>query len=265
MPVTSRNLSVNIICQNEEETLPYTLHCIEQVLLPVLAEVVIVDGGSKDDTRMVIGESKLPIIFIEHPFDSCGAQKNRGLELCTGEYILDIDADITFTNNLGSLYQLGYFRQHDAWDFGLAFTVKDEYCTFSFTTRWGPTLKIFRNGMFYDPVHHQHMNCHPRVCPEVKMFENSHLQTQRNLVNRGQRWQRLAEEIAREGPPMGKADRYVESELWGRYHNEPFPEEIKRMIIPRDTGRLKMIDLIRGYEPSRGKGETPQWVLQQLA
>jgi len=259
-------LSVNIICQDEEETLPYTLHCVESVLQPVLENVVIVDGGSVDGTLGVIEEyaSRLPITLVQHPFDACGWQKNRGLELCKGRWILDLDGDMTFTSNLAEVFSSGYFEVADAWNFGLFFTVVDPYHTFDFSNLCGPSLRLFRSKFRFVKGFHQDIDS-PRSCTDkVYVFENSHLQTQVGLLKRGQRWQGYDKKVQEAGPSMGESWRYLETEFWGRANNVPIPPKVASLVIPRNTLRLQAIDRRRSEERPLALGLISEWVRRKL-
>lgn len=257
-------LSVVICCQDEEEALPYTFHVIEQVLLSTcLKEVIMVDGGSHDGTLGLIQQwkDKLPIILLEHPFDAAGWQRNRGVELCTTDWVLGIDADMTFTKNMGELFADGFFAKGEVWDFPLYFTAKDEYryCDRSI----GAATRLYKSKFRFRRGHHPQLGVTQemkRVCDEVKLFENSLLETQRALRHRGERWQPHQKEVRKVGPSHGEPDRYVEAEYWARSHNKPLPEEVARLVIPRATPALRAIDGLRNAEASMAKGEPPPWV-----
>lgn len=257
-------LSVVICCQDEEEALPYTFHVIEQVLLHTcLKEAIVVDGGSCDGTLDLIRrwKDKLPIILLEHPFDAAGWQRNRGMELCTTDWVLGIDADMTFTKNLGELFADGFFAKGEVWDFPLYFTAKDEYhhCDRSI----GAATRLYKSEFRFSRGHHPQLDVTQeikRVCDKVKLFENSLLETQGALRRRGERWQPYQEEVCRVGPSHGKPDRYVEAEYWARRRNKPLPEEIARLVVPRDTPALRTIDRLRKTEVSTAKGRPPPWV-----
>lgn len=252
-----RDLSVCIVCQDEEELLPYTLHCIEQAMLaPHLAEVVIVDGGSQDGTLGVIEEwkSKLPIVLLEHPYDTAGKQKNRGLDLCTGKWVLGLDADMTFTKNLGTLFANGYFNPHPIWDFRLYYTVLDEFHSFQITGP-GLTTRLWRNEYRYTRDWHEQLPRPPerKQCREVQIFENSHLQTRKALLSRGVRWQPFAKEVSKVGASHGPITRYLSTEYGGRLRAKPFPAEIRDLIVPR-AGLDVLIELDKRRH---GEAETP--------
>lgn len=232
------SLSICIICQDEEEVLPYTLYGIQQTLLiPHLREIVIVDGGSQDNTLGVIEEwkSKLPIVLLEHPYDGGGNQKNRGMDLCTGDYILVLDADMTFTKNLGPLFAAGAFNDKPVWDFRLHYTVVDEFHCFEFEDI-GATTRLSRSEYRYTrPWHEQLPMTPPRtVCPDVRFFENSHLQTRKALLHRAVRWLPWADQEIRWGPTHGGDNRFVAAEARGRADAKLFPPEVRKLIVPRD-------------------------------
>jgi glycosyltransferase involved in cell wall biosynthesis len=80
-------LSVAIITYNEEHNLAACLRSVAWA-----DEVVVVDGGSNDRTREVAAEQGARVI-IAPDWPGFGAQKNRAIEACTGEWILALDAD----------------------------------------------------------------------------------------------------------------------------------------------------------------------------
>jgi glycosyltransferase involved in cell wall biosynthesis len=233
---------------------------IRRTLLPYLEDVVIVDGGSKDKTDGVVLEyaSVLPIKFHYNKFDGCGLQKNIGLEHCKGQWVLDLDADVTFTSNLGELLASGYFDSSEAWKFQIHFTVLDEFHIFDRPPE--VAARLFRNGLRFVSKYHQALpeNVRPVMCDKVVLYENSHLQTQEALARRGERWQKFNAQVATEGPSMGSPERYIEAEYWGRTHNKPVAD--RSLIVPRDTDSLIFLDLARAAEKSRAKGNPPNWV-----
>lgn len=54
-------------------------------------EVVVVDSGSTDGTQEIA--AWLGARVVHRDFDSFGPQKNRAVELCTGDWVLNLDAD----------------------------------------------------------------------------------------------------------------------------------------------------------------------------
>jgi len=103
------SVDVACICQDEEEVIGWMLRACES-LLPNLRTVVIVDGGSRDGTLDIIStwKDKVPITLIHHPFDNFCRQKNRALELCTADWIIFPDADMTWGSNLAWELERGH-------------------------------------------------------------------------------------------------------------------------------------------------------------
>jgi glycosyltransferase involved in cell wall biosynthesis len=79
--------SVAIIAYNEEVNLPACLRSVAWA-----DEIVLVDGGSTDRTREIAREFGARVIDAP-AWPGFGAQKNRALDACTGDWILALDAD----------------------------------------------------------------------------------------------------------------------------------------------------------------------------
>ncbi len=79
-------LSVAIITCNEEANIARTLESVKWA-----DEIIVVDSGSSDNTR-AIAESFGAKVFVEE-WKGFAAQKNSGLDKCTGDWILSLDAD----------------------------------------------------------------------------------------------------------------------------------------------------------------------------
>lgn len=81
-------ISACIIVKNESG---HVEKCIKSIL-PVVEEIIVVDTGSKDDTKKIL--EKLNIKFHEFKWnDDFSAARNYSLSLATQPYILVIDAD----------------------------------------------------------------------------------------------------------------------------------------------------------------------------
>lgn len=79
-------LSAAVIVLNEEQHIRPLLESLRWV-----DEVVVVDGGSTDNTlRYVAG---FPVTVIQRPFDHFAAQRNVAIDACHGDWVLSIDAD----------------------------------------------------------------------------------------------------------------------------------------------------------------------------
>ncbi|MGE4232614.1 MAG: glycosyltransferase family 2 protein [Bacteriovoracia bacterium] len=92
--MSERNkIGVTIITLNEEKDLP---KCIES--LGFADEIVVVDSGSSDKTAEVA--KKLGAKVYIEPWRGYGAQKNRAMELCDADWVLNVDADEVITPEL---------------------------------------------------------------------------------------------------------------------------------------------------------------------
>ncbi len=88
-------LSATVICQDEAEKIR---GCLESVRF--CDEVVVVDSGSSDGTVEICRE--LADVVVETDWPGHVAQKNRALDLATGDWVLPIDADERVTPELAA-------------------------------------------------------------------------------------------------------------------------------------------------------------------
>lgn len=82
-----QRLSVAVITFNEEGQLAQCLRSVAWA-----DEIVVVDRGSSDRTRAIAGEFGAVVIETAD-WPGFGAQKNRALDACRGDWILALDAD----------------------------------------------------------------------------------------------------------------------------------------------------------------------------
>src|SRR5690349_8544314 len=80
-------ISAVIITFNEENNIG---RCIDS-LQSVVDEIVVVDSFSKDNTKAIC--LARGVSFVEHPFESFGAQKNFAVSRATHDCVLSLDAD----------------------------------------------------------------------------------------------------------------------------------------------------------------------------
>jgi glycosyltransferase involved in cell wall biosynthesis len=209
-------LSICTICQDESEVIEEFLNCCvytKAVLQQDLKEVVIVDGGSKDNTLGIIkryGE-EIPLVLIENLFDTFGKQKNRALEKVTGDYIFFPDADMSWTKNFAEVFKAGYYDRAPMWDFHMFFTAKDKYHYFRNWPR-GVNMRLWRRGPifateFHEKLQGQHSGL--PVCQCITIFENSMRQSDEALLNRGRRYQKFQAQMEAAGGGPGSETRYL--------------------------------------------------------
>ncbi len=88
-------VSVIIPAYNEEEGIGETLDGLKEVLEELDVEIVVVDDGSKDNTKKEA--QKRGVDVLEHPINlGYGASLKTGIRNASGEKILIIDADGTY-------------------------------------------------------------------------------------------------------------------------------------------------------------------------
>ena len=86
-------LSLTVITKNEEAVIR---RCIESV---DAEEVIVVDSGSSDRTVEICRELGARVVVTED-YPGNGPQKNRALDLATGDWVLSLDADEWITPEL---------------------------------------------------------------------------------------------------------------------------------------------------------------------
>lgn len=87
-------LSVTIITRNEQTTLR---RCLQSVAWA--DEIVVLDSGSSDDTARIARECGAQV-HVAADWPGFGPQKNRALDLATGDWVLSLDADEWVTPEL---------------------------------------------------------------------------------------------------------------------------------------------------------------------
>jgi hypothetical protein len=86
-------LTACVIARDEEQRLPA---CLES--LQFCDEVVVVDSGSRDRTREIAHAAGARV--VENPWRGFAAQRNVALDLASGDWVLEIDADERVTPEL---------------------------------------------------------------------------------------------------------------------------------------------------------------------
>ncbi len=84
-------LSCCIITLNEESCIDEALSCIEDYV----DELIVVDGGSVDKTVSIAEKHPLAQVHSIPWPDDFSLQKNKSIELASGDWILSLDADET--------------------------------------------------------------------------------------------------------------------------------------------------------------------------
>lgn len=82
-------LSLAVITYNEEANIVRLLDAVKGIA----DEIIIVDSYSTDRTKQICLEQYPEARFFEKTFEGYGEQKNYALSLCSGEWVLFLDAD----------------------------------------------------------------------------------------------------------------------------------------------------------------------------
>ena len=101
-------ISVVLAVYNEEENLR---NCLESVK-DLAWEIVIVDGGSKDNTLAVAKQFKSKIIQTNNP-PIFHINKNKAIDAASGDWILQLDADEVVTKELAEEIKKNVFVKSD--------------------------------------------------------------------------------------------------------------------------------------------------------
>lgn len=97
---TAIRLSVILITKNEAERLP---RCLESVR-SIADEIVVLDSGSTDAT-LEIARRYTDKVYSRPDWPGFGPQKNRALDMASGDWVLSLDADEWLTPELATEIQ----------------------------------------------------------------------------------------------------------------------------------------------------------------
>jgi glycosyltransferase involved in cell wall biosynthesis len=148
------SLSIVVIAKDEESSIR---RCVESVRWA--DEIVVVDGGSSDRTAQIATECGARV-HVTSEWPGFGQQKNRALELATGDWILSLDADEWVTPTLRAEIQQALAGPGEI----AAFRIprRSSYCgRFMRHSGWWPdrVTRLFRRGRarFSDDLVHERL------------------------------------------------------------------------------------------------------------
>lgn len=90
-----KKISVVLAVYNEEDNLRNCLKSVEDLA----DEIVVVDGGSKDNTIEIAKEFRAKVIVTNNP-KNFHINKNKAIDAANGDWILQLDADEVVTEQL---------------------------------------------------------------------------------------------------------------------------------------------------------------------
>lgn len=155
-------LSVAIATFNEEKNLPACLNSVRGLA----DEIVIVDGGSTDKTVAIAKKYGAKVIITDNP-PIFHINKQKAIDACTGEWILQLDADERVTLKLkeeikSEIPALRAGRRNPKSEINGFWLPRRNYFLGRFLTKGGQypdyTLRLYRRGKGHLPcksVHEQ--------------------------------------------------------------------------------------------------------------
>lgn len=140
------NLSIVIPTLNEAACLERTLRCLHQ-LEPPPGEIIVVDGGSQDETVAIA--QKYGLTAIASPQAGRGIQMNQGAKAATGELLCFLHADTLVPPDLVVLIEMTLADPQVACGGFISLMVGET------TTRWGVSwhnyLKTYYAPLLFRP------------------------------------------------------------------------------------------------------------------
>lgn len=144
------SLSVAIITLNEQDAIAA---CLQSVAWA--DQIVVIDSGSTDDTVAICRRMGASVESADWP--GYGAQKNRAIARCTGDWVLSLDADERVSDELRREIEAAIASE--AGNVGFRIPRLSSYCGKTIRhSGWWPdhVTRLFRNGSARfsdDPVH----------------------------------------------------------------------------------------------------------------
>lgn len=146
-----KKLSVAIVAYNEEKHLPDCLKSVDWA-----DEVVVVEGKSQDKTAEIAKKSGAKVYSVENR-PMMKKTMNEAFSKCTGEWILQLDADERISDELKSeiLQIISYNPEHTAYRIPRKNLMFGKWMEHS---GWYPDfqLRLFRNGKGKYPAQNVH-------------------------------------------------------------------------------------------------------------
>jgi len=117
MALTPVPLAVVIPCLNEAARLPLLLADLGQAPAELLAELVVVDGGSSDGTPQLARQGGARLVHCEA---GRGRQLQRGIAASTAPWLLLLHADARLSRDWAGVVRQALEQPEAAWAFDLA-------------------------------------------------------------------------------------------------------------------------------------------------
>ncbi len=159
------SISVVLATYNEEKNINDCLHSVKDLA----AEIVIVDGGSKDKTVNIVRKYNAKILETDNP-PIFHINKQKAIDMATKDWILQLDADERITKELVEEIKEkikdpqinGYWIPRKNWFLGRFLTKGGQYPDYM--------LRLYRRGKGYLPQ----KNVHEQTVVEGKVGHLKH-------------------------------------------------------------------------------------------
>lgn len=156
-------LTIGMIVKNEEHNLPRCLDSMLPILDDPAVELVIVDTGSTDNTVEIAKRYTNKVVFFEW-INDFSAARNYGLSHSSGEWLLYIDADQAFDENVTDI--LDFLKSPEAKEYNRATLRTKNYTNNTFTTyeeHPEPRLVRLYEGSAFQGVIHEYIPMLPPI------------------------------------------------------------------------------------------------------
>lgn len=138
------SVSIIIPTLNEAQCLGRTLRHLS-ILVPLAKEVLVVDGGSSDETVALAQKAGVPVIVIVAKKSGRAAQMNQGAEVATGEILCFLHADTLVPDDLVAIIEQTLVDKTVAAGGFISLMTGEQI------TRWGVSLHNFVKS-YYAPL-----------------------------------------------------------------------------------------------------------------
>ncbi len=164
-------LSVGLIVKNEEKYLDRCLSALKPICDAISTEIVVVDTGSTDKTVEIARKHTDKVYFFEW-IDDFSAARNYGLERCSGEWFMYLDADEIFCEDVSAFvefFKSGKYKDYNSACIHLK-NYEDDRC--QVYNESIPTRLAKRTGelTFINKIHECFFFGEPEKACDIKVF-----------------------------------------------------------------------------------------------
>jgi glycosyltransferase involved in cell wall biosynthesis len=175
-PPRPHRLSVTVVTQDQARALAGLLANVEGFA----QEIVVVDGGSRDETESVARAHPL-VKYVRRPWDGhFGRQKNFSFDQATGDWILHLDTDERVGENLRDRLPELMHGRHDFYRIPMYWLASEEQLLYVSTKKHYPSWcpRLFRNlpeFRYEEDGHAVHVTFTKAVRRRMKKIHGAHL------------------------------------------------------------------------------------------